>query len=235
MAHLLVDGDVGPHGAGRLDAGVLEILGVAQQNGHAQLVVQEAALDIAALCDAGAGLEADDVAHGYAQLFGVFPGPHVLIQHDLHGAPVPLGIIVLAVDVDGGVNELAGALQNSVELGDHPDVLALGIVGVHAAQPGDLQPSVGLDLADHAAQGVCVGLQQQAAAFAAGKLYQHAALDGQLRGVAQIPEPLADQLRRLGRVAGGRVHRQQLHGALHDVIGVLLQIDLFHSSSLSVR
>ena len=67
VADLLIDSDVAPDAARRNDVFILQIFGVAQQNAHGQLVVQEAALDVALLGHAGARIKADEIARGDAQ------------------------------------------------------------------------------------------------------------------------------------------------------------------------
>ena len=60
----------------------------------------------------------------------------------------------------GGIHQLAGSLIDSVRFGDNPHILSLGISRFHASYISQLQPSVVLNLGNHTAQGVAVGLQQ---------------------------------------------------------------------------
>ena len=72
-------------GALRRDTFFLQISGIAKQNADAQLVVEEAALDVAALRHAGARLEADVIARADAQLLHVVRAFHRLVEHDFNG------------------------------------------------------------------------------------------------------------------------------------------------------
>ena len=101
-----------PCSAAEGDMVVRQILGQAEQHAHGQLVVQEAALQVAGGGALGSGIEADEIADFQAQLTGRCGGIHILVQDDLHGVPAALGVAVCAVDVDGCVGQLAGALDD---------------------------------------------------------------------------------------------------------------------------
>ena len=221
MAHFLVDSHMGVDPAGGGDVVVGQILGKTKQNAHGQLIVQEAALQVAGGGALGPGIEADDIAHLQAQLTGGCGGIHILVQHDLHGVPAALGVAVGAVDMDGCIGKLAGALDDLAGAGVDADILSLGILGTHTAQGGHHGTAVALDAADHAAQRVGVGLQQQAVIFvSAAQIDEDAALGGDLGVEAQGAECLPDPGRSLGGVAGGGVDGQQSGGLLPCVVGV---------------
>ena len=189
MANLLKYGDVLPHRPPGGLAALLQCAGIAQQDGHAQLVVQETALDVAALGDGGAGVKADDVAVFDAQGVDLGLGEDHLVQQNLHGIPAALGLGVVAVHMHRGIGQLAHAGVDLSVPGVDAHVLGLGVVGVHAAQSGKPQPAVGLHAAHHAAQSIQMGLLQNAVAghgtVARAQLHQHAALAGDLGLIAQ--------------------------------------------------
>ena len=226
MAHLLVHRHMGVYPAAGGEVLVLHELGQAQQNAHGQLVVQEAALDIAGSGDPGPGLEADDVAHLHTQSAGIIGGLHVLVQHRLAGVIAALGVGIFAVDVDGGVAQLEGALDDPPGAGVDPDVLRLAVFRTHTAQSRQPQAAISLDLRHHAAQGVGMGLQQQAVILvAAAQVDENAALDGGPGLIAQGPEGVQHPLRRLPGEARGAVDGQQLHR----LVGGIFRIGTFHS------
>ena len=223
MAHLLVDGHVGvdlPTGGDPL---VMEVFGEAQQDAHAQLIVQEAALDVPLLGDAGPGVEADDVAGVDAQLLRIVGSLHILVQDHLHTGELADGVAVVPVHVDGRVIELQRALVDAVELGDDATVLRLGVVGIQTPQGRYAQPPVALDLTDHAAQGIEMRFQPQPVVLVrAAQVRHHAALAGPPDLAAQGLEFLQTGLRRRIRVPRGAVDTEQLHGLLHRKLHILL-------------
>ena len=56
--------------------------------------------------------------------------------------------------MDGRIVHLEAALKNLTVASVNPCILAFGIVGVHAADPGEAQPSVALNLGNHCAKGI---------------------------------------------------------------------------------
>ena len=237
MAHFLIDRDVGVELPLRLHACVFQVLGKAQQNAHRQLVVQEAALEVAGGGAAGAGVEAHNVANGNAQGLGLLGRGDILVQDDFNGIIGALGVGIAAVDVDGGVHQLAGALVNFAAAGIDLYVLRLGIVGAHAAQGGQLQPAVALDLADHGTQGVGVGLQQQGIVpILAAQLCQNAALGGDSGRAAQGLKGILHPLGCVGGKAGGRIHSQQRGSLLPGKVRVrFINHDSFLLTEYSAR
>ena len=211
----------------------MQVAGQAQEDAYAELVVQEAGLDVARLRDAHIGREADKIAHSDTQLLRVPLAVYILVQHHLAGIPAALGVVVVSVDVDGGVAELEGALVAAVKLGDDADVLRLRVVGVHAAQIGQPQAAVALDFGHHAAQGVRVGLQQQTVFLVlAAEVYQNAALVGKLCRKAQLFKFRLHPGGRLVGVAGGGVDVQKGLRLLYQEIGVAGQCLLFHHNEI---
>ena len=61
--------------------------------------------------------------------------------------------------MDGSVAQLASAFNDLAAAGIDPNIFRFRVVGVHAAQRGQLQPAVALDGSDHSAQSVGVGGQ----------------------------------------------------------------------------
>ena len=200
----------------------MQVFCKAEQDADGQLVVEEAALDIAALRHAGARLKADKVADGDAEGLHVVRGLDGLVQHDLHGVPAALCGGIIAVDMDGGIDKLQRALVAAGELRHDAAVLGLSVVGVHAADVYDAQAAVALDLGDHAAERVGVGLEQQGVicAFAA-EIDENAALGRPLRRKAERAELAQDKFLRLGSVARRAVDGQQLHRLLHGKIHIV--------------
>ena len=222
MADLFIDRHMGIDAAGGCFALVVQIFGKAEQDADGQLVVEEAALDIAALRHAGARLKADKVADGDAEGLHVVRGLDGLVQHDLHGVPAALCGGIIAVDMDGGIDKLQRALVAAGELRHDAAVLCLGVVGVHAADVHDAQAAVALDLGDHAAERIGVGLEQQGVicAFAA-EIDENAALGRPLCRKAERAELAQDKFLRLGSVARRAVDGQQLHRLLHGKIHIV--------------
>ena len=221
MAHFLIDRDVGVELPLRLNVVILQVFGKAQQDAHRQLVIQEPALEIAGGGAAGAGIEADDITDGNAQCLGFLGGGHALIQNDLNGIIGPLGIRVIAIDVDGGVCQLTGALVDLATAGIDPDILRFGVVGAHAAQRGQLQAAVAFDLADHGTQGVGVGLQKQGVpGIFAAQLHKNTALGGDARGAAQTFKGVFYPPGRVCGKAGRRVDPQKGGGLFPGKISI---------------
>ena len=189
MTYFFVNGDVGIGFPGGGDVVVGKILGKAQQNAYGQFIIQEPAFQVAGGSAPGAGVKADIVTHLNAQFPGVFGRGNILVQHHFHGGVLPFGIAVGTVDMHRSVAQLEGAFNGFAGAGVDGDVFCFAIFCPHAADGGQLKPSVALNLADHAAQGVAVGFQQQTVVFClAPKVCQHAALGGDFRCKAQLLE-----------------------------------------------
>ena len=123
--------------------------------------------------------------------------------------------------MDAGIDELQRALIDAAVPGADPDVLGLAVFRPHAAEVGEAQAAVALDLRDHAAQGVRVGLQQQGVVrvFAA-EVDEHAALHGAPGVIAQGREGVLHPLGGLLREARGAVDGQQGHGLAQGQVGI---------------
>ena len=222
MPDFLIHRDVDVHAALRCQILVLQILRKRLQDADGQLVIQEAALDVPAFGDAAARVKADEIAHIDAELANILRRADILVQHDLHRVERARRGAVIAVDVDGRVAELHRAVNGAAELRNHAHVLRFGVVGVHAADIGDAQAAVALNLRDHAAERVRVGFQQQGVlrVFAA-QINQHAALAGDFRVVPHLGELRLHILRRILRIPRRAVNPQQPHGIFQRKLRVL--------------
>ena len=220
VAHLFKHGDMVPYPPRRAHRPLGHPPGQPQQDGHRELIVQKAALDIARWGDDRAGVKAHDVPGEDAQGPGVLRGGHLLVQHYLHLIPAALGVGIAAVDVDGGVLELERPGVSLALPGIDAHVLRLGVVGLHAPQGGQAQAAPLGDLRHHAAQGVGVGLQQKAALLRRLRVqaHQHAPLAGAHRRKAQGAVALLHPGRRPGGVARGAVNGKKLPCLFHDEI-----------------
>ena len=208
MAHFLIHRHMDVYFSCRSDFLIRQVFGKAQQNAHAELVVQEAALEIPGGGPPGPGVKADVISHFNAQLPGLLGGGHVLVQHHLHAAIFPLGLAVAAVDVNRGVAQLEGAFDGFSFTGVNGDILRFAVFRPHSADGGQFQTAVGFDPADHAAQGVGVGFQEKSLTFPA-QAGQNSAFSGDFRGKSQIFKGLLHPLGSPSGKAGGRVDGQQ--------------------------
>ena len=220
VAHLLEYGDMVPHPAVQAPVPRRGLLGLGQQNGYGELVVQEPALDESGGGHHGPGIKADNVPGHDPQGLHVRRGADLLVNDHLHIVIAAAGVVVLGVDVDGGVFQLEGAGVGLPGPGDDAHILRLPVVGVHAPQVGQMQPPGGGDLLHHAAQGVQMSLQQNTVRLWRVRIqaHQHAALYRHLRPVAHLTVSGHHPLRRVFCVARGAVHPQQVHGLLHGEI-----------------
>ena len=203
MTHLFIHGDVGVYPAFRHLALFLHILGQTQQNAHAELIVQEAALDVAVPGDAAPGIEADDIPYLDAQLPGLFGGSGLFVQHHFGVVKGTQGGGIVAVYMDGGVAQLEGAFIAAAVPGEHGHVLRFGVIGVHAAQRRDPQASAALYFRYHGPQGIRVGFQHQPVLnILSAKIHQYPALDGAPGLIAQGCKGVLHIGRRLLRIPG---------------------------------
>ena len=185
MAHFLINRHMGVYAARGGQMMILHIFGQTQQDAYRQLIVQEAALDITGGRHAGAGLKADDIAHLNAQLTRILGGFHILVQHHFGGVEITLGIAIFGVYMDGRVAQLQRAFDHLAGAGIYAHVFGFAVFGAHAAQIGYAQAAVALDFSHHCAQGVGVGFQQQCVLrILPAQINQHAALTGDVRGIA---------------------------------------------------
>ena len=142
MSHFLIYRDMGVHRALGLSAAFPDVFANAQQYAYGQLVIQESALYVPALCYPRPGLKANYVPNLYAKTAGILFGFYVLVQHYLLCVEAALRIAVFAVHVYRCVAELAGSLDSPAASGIHPHVFRLGVIGLHSAYVGYAQPAV---------------------------------------------------------------------------------------------
>ena len=180
-----------------------------------RLLKTEDAQDAVSLChelaDGGRTIElfADYGTRAHTVFAHIGGRSYVLIQDDLHGVPAAFCIAVAAVDMDGGVMELAGALENLALPGVDPDIFRFRIFRTHAAQRGQPQAAAALDLGHHGAQGIGVGGQHNAVGgILTAQIHQNAALGGDDGAVAQGLEGFLSPAGSTGSKAGGGVHCQ---------------------------
>ena len=142
VSHFLIYRDMGVHRALGLSAAFPDVFANAQQYAYGQLVIQESALYVPALCYPRPGLKANYVPNLYAKTAGILFGFYVLVQHYLLCVEAALRIAVFAVHVYRCVAELAGSLDSPAASGIHPHVFRLGVIGLHSAYVGYAQPAV---------------------------------------------------------------------------------------------
>ena len=212
MSHLFKYGDVLINGACRGDVFVLQVSGIAEKNGRAQLVIQKTALDVAGWRDHGSRVEADDIPRHDSQFLHIIRTFNQLVQQNLHAVVASLFLIIFSVHMNGGVDELEGSGIDFSPSGDDPAVFSFRIIRVQPAQGSELQLSFRRNSGNHGSQRVRVRHQQNGAAggirgmlpgFSASlaQLYQHAALYGYLRLIAHFPVNAAEIFRRFFRIA----------------------------------
>ena len=194
--------------AGQLQILVLYIFSKSQQNSGAELVIQETALDVARLSDTGTGIHADEGTVFDPKRFYVLFGRYLFIQQDFHGVKSSLGLLIIVVDMDGSVGQLYGTVVYFTVQRVDTAVFSLDVVRVQAADPGQAETTVALDLSDHAAQRIYMGHGQNGVAFAAD-LYENTALFGLDRLVAEAFVFLAEIIRYFFRETGRTVDSQQ--------------------------
>ncbi len=208
----------------------MDVLREPEQDADAQLVIQEAALDVTAGSDPCARLKADEIADGDAEFANVFGGLDVFIEDDFRRLEGAFGILIIAVDMDGGVDQLEGAFVDAGEFRRDAAVLRLGVVRVQPADVLNAETAVRLDLRDHAAEGVRVRFKEDAAfrGIRSAEINDHAAFDGVGGFESQQLEFADDILFGLFGVAAGAVNGEKLD-RLFDCV---FHIFLFHSFSL---
>ena len=86
--------------------------------------------------------------------------------------------------MDGSIGQLYGTIVYFTVQRVDTAVFSLDVVRVQAADPGQAETTVALDLSDHAAQRIYMGHGQNGVAFAAD-LYENTALFGLDRLVAE--------------------------------------------------
>ena len=130
VTHFLEDRDMLVDLTGQLQILVFYIFCEAKQNSGAELVIQKTALDVTGLRDAGPGIHADEGTILNTQCLDIFPGRYLFIQQDFHGIEGTLGLLVIAVDMDGSIRQLYGAFVYFAVQRIDTAVLGLDIVGV---------------------------------------------------------------------------------------------------------
>ena len=221
VTHFFIDGDVEPGFPGGDDLLIRQILGKAQENAHAELVVQETALQIAGGGFSGAGFETDDVTHLNAQLSGVGGAGSFLVQNHFCGVPVSLSFTVVSVYMDGGIAQLQGAFVDLAVTGIDSYVFCFTVVGLHTAQCGQPQTAIALDFRNHTAQGIGVGSQHQTVLFVfAPQIHQQTAFGSDAGGKAQGFKLFFQVSCYLTGETGRRVDTQNGSGLLPGVVGV---------------
>ena len=219
MADLLVDGEKQRNLARKPDRAFRDPSGQRQQHAGAELVVQEAAADEAALGHTGAGVQADHVARGNAQPFDVLAGGDLLIQKNLQRGIVALFIVQLAVDVLGGVAQLHYAGIAAAVAGDDGDVLGFHSLQGWSTQAGEGQPPVRLDGADHQPQRVHMRGQDNGTPFSAKRAH-HAAFAEHARREAKAPQRFHEGVAYLAGIARGAGDGQEAKGLIKGITDV---------------
>ena len=229
MADLLVDREQQRHLARERHFAGGDGAGEAEQHGCGELVVQKAALDVAALGDRGARIHCDDVARLHAQRERLVLRGDVLVEQDFH---VLLDLLYLLVrDMGGGLGVEDHARVGSAIARVDGAVLAVGRAPLVAAERRGAQAPVVLDGADHGAQGVDVAGKHERLALPA-QLDEDVALVGDLGRIAEAREGLNQIVRGVLGVAGGAGDGRELRETLGDVAEIRIQVLL---RSLCVR
>ena len=159
--------------------------GQTQQNRRRQFVIQEAALNVAALRHRGTRIHSDDVAGLDAQLKHIVLAVDILIEQDFH------------VLLDG-LDRLVGHMRRRLSVENHTRVhiavtringavLAIGRRPLMPAKRRGTQAAIVLNGAYHGAQGIDMARQHERLALAA-ELDQHVALIGTLGAKAHIAQ-----------------------------------------------
>ena len=133
VADFLEDGDMLVDFAGQLQILVLYIFSKSQQNSGAELVIQETALDVAGLGDAGTGIHADEGTVFDSKSFYFLFGRYLFIQQDFHGVKSSLGLLIIVVDMDGSVGQLYGTVVYFAVQRVDTAVFSLDVVRIQAA------------------------------------------------------------------------------------------------------
>ena len=187
MADLLVHGKEQRHLTREGHLAVGNGASQTQQNRRRQLVIQEAALDVATLRHRGARIHSDDIARLNTQLEHIVFAVNVLVEQDLH------------VLLDG-LDRFIGHVRRRLGVEDHTRihiavtrvdgaVLAIGRRPLVPAERRGTQATIVLNGAHHGAQGIDMARQYERLALAA-KFNQHVTLIRTLRPKAHIAQGL---------------------------------------------
>ena len=158
VAHLFKHSDMVPNGARRFFGTPGKALGMCQQNGHAELVIQKTAFDVTAFGDGGARVKTGNVARADAQRQHIFFGGNVFVQHKFHGIERAFFVRIFAIHMHRGVLQLERAGEHLAAARGKAHVFGLGVVGVQPAQRRQAQAAVRLYLGHHGAQRIQVRL-----------------------------------------------------------------------------
>ena len=177
-----------------------------QQDCRGQLVVQETALDVAALRHRGARVHSDDVAGLNTQLEHIVLAVNVLVEQDFH------------VLLDG-LDRLIGHMRRRLGIEDHTRkdfaiarvngaVLAISRRPLMPAERRGTQATIVLDRAHHGAQGIDMARQHERLALTT-KLNEHIALVRTLGPKAHIAQRFHQIISRRTGIARRRSNRSQ--------------------------
>ena len=206
VADLLVHGKEQRNLARKRHLAISDGAGQAQQNRRRQLVVQKAALNVAALRHRGARIHGDDVTSLNTQFEHVVFAVDVLIEQDLH---------VLLDSLD----RLVGHMRRRLGVEDHARiniaiarvdsaVLAIGRRPLMPTKGRGAQAAIVLNGAHHGAQGIDMARQHERLTLAT-KLNEHIALIGTLRPKPHIAKRLHQIIGRRTGIARRRSNSSQ--------------------------
>ena len=178
----------------------------AQQNGGRKLVIQEAALNVAALRHRGTRIHSDDVAGLNTQLEHIVLAVDVLVEQDLH------------VLLDG-LDRLVGNVRRRLGIENHARVhiavtrvdsavLAIGRRPLVPTKRRGTQAAIVLNGAHHGAQGIDMARQYERLTLAT-KFNEHVTLIRTLRPKPHIAQRLHQIISRRTGIARRRSNRSQ--------------------------
>ena len=124
--------------------------------------------------------------------------------------------------MDGGIVHLETTLINFAFTGINPCIFALGVIGIHSADTGKLQPAVGLDLGDHAAESIKVCGEHDRFSLAA-EAAEHTALFSHLGRITESVQLVHSELSGFLCEAAGAVNRHKLFKCFNCVIHNILR------------
>ena len=114
----------------RDDVLFLKIVGISHENGNTQLIIKKTTLDIAGIGNTCSRIEADNITGSDAEGFNAFFVVDILIQDNFHCIEGSLCIIVFAVDMDRGIDQLESTIIDSAAAGIDTAIFTLCIVGI---------------------------------------------------------------------------------------------------------
>ena len=200
VSHLFIGCEIQVNPAFRLGAGFIEVTCQPQQDSTAKLVVQEPALEKSAFGQHGPRVAGHEITVHDAQLFHIFRRLYQFVQHQFHRVEGPQGLAVLAVDMNGSVDQLNGAAVFPSVPGVDRAVFALHVVGIETAHIGQHQPPVCFDFPDHGTQRVEMGCQKDCFSVlcaASAQVRNHALFLRNHRVVAHVFQLFLHKIRRL--------------------------------------